>query len=410
MSKLKHLIEFLLGLFSYLMDFVIQFMPRDRHKWVYGASGGFRDNPKYLYLQANYEHPEINSIWIGRVKSDVLYLRSKGLKAYYWLTLKGFYHTMTAGVAICDHQLGNINSFLLGGAYYVNLWHGSSVKRVRWQNTDAFVKEYHLRNKEEMRTSFVFRMMLYQVLFKRPDFCLTPSTIQSKEFFAPMMDIPLENCVVGVFPRSQLLIAGKESALEFIRKNENQETLKFVEGLSKFNKVYIYMPTWRRTKNDFIAASGIDWNKLNGIFSKRNELLVLKLHPFTKLNMDKISTYSNIMIYPKNSDVYTVLPFIDCLITDYSSIYTDFLMMNKEIILFIFDYEDYVHSSNDLGDYDNYYIGRRAYDFDQLVQIIKNKEDCHIPHDKYSELMDFFWDNNRRQIDIVEEVKKRIGI
>lgn len=410
MSKLKHLIEFLLGLFSYLMDFVIQFMPRDRHKWVYGASGGFRDNPKYLYLQANYEHPEINSIWIGRVKSDVLYLRSKGLKAYYWLTLKGFYHTMTAGVAICDHQLGNINSFLLGGAYYVNLWHGSSVKRVRWQNTDAFVKEYHLRNKEEMRTSFVFRMMLYQVLFKRPDFCLTPSTIQSKEFFAPMMDIPLENCVVGVFPRSQLLIAGKESALEFIRKNENQETLKFVEGLSKFNKVYIYMPTWRRTKNDFIAASGIDWNKLNGIFSKRNELLVLKLHPFTKLNMDKISTYSNIMIYPKNSDVYTVLPFIDCLITDYSSIYTDFLMMNKEIILFIFDYEDYVHSSNDLGDYDNYYIGRRAYDFDQLVQIIKNKEDCHIPHDKYSELMDFFWDNNRRQIDIVEELKKRIGI
>ena len=410
MSKLKHLIQFLLGLLSYLMDIILQFVPRDRHKWVYGASGGFRDNPKYLYLQANYEHPEINSIWIGRVKSDVFYLRSRGLNACYYLSLKGLYHTMTAGVAICDHQLGNINCFLLGGAYYVNLWHGSSVKRVRWQNTDAFVKEYHLRNKEEMRTSFVFRMMLYQVLFKRPDFCLTPSTIQAKEFFAPMMDMPLDNCVVGVFPRSLLLIAGKGSALDFIRKNENQETLEFVERLNKFNKVYIYMPTWRRTKSDFIAASGIDWEKLNESLNKKNELLILKLHPHTKLNMDAITNYSNLMIYQKNSDVYTVLPFIDCLITDYSSIYTDFLMMNKEIILYIFDYEDYVHNSNDLGDYDKYYVGKRAYDFNQLLHIIESGKDCHVPQDKYHELMEFFWDNNRHQIDIVEEVKKRISL
>ena len=408
MSRLKHLIQFLLGFFSYLMDVVLQYMPRDRHKWVYGASGGFRDNPKYLYLQANYEHPEINSIWIGRVKSDVLLLRSRGLNACYYLSLKGLYHTITAGVAICDHQLGNINSFLLGGAYYVNLWHGSSVKRVRWQNTDAFVKEHHLRDKEEMRTSFTFRMMLYHVLFKRPDFCLTPSTIQAKEFFAPMMDMPLENCVVGVFPRSQLLIAGKESALDFIRKNENQETLKFVERLNIFNKVYIYMPTWRRSKSDFIAASGIDWKKLNESLHKKNELLILKLHPHTKLNMDAITNYSNLMIYQKNSDVYTVLPFIDCLITDYSSIYTDFLMMNKEIILYLFDYSDYIQNSNDLREYDKYYIGKRACDFNHLLHIIESGEDCHVPQYKYHELMEFFWDNNRHQIDIVEEVKKRI--
>ena len=410
MSNLKHLIQFLLGLMSYLMDIVLQFMPRDRQKWVYGASGGFRDNPKYLFLQATYKHPEIHSIWIGHSKSEVRYLRLKGLNAYYWLSLKGLYHTLTAGVAICDHQLGNINSYMLGGAYYVNLWHGSSVKRVRWQNTDAFVKEYHLKNKAEMRTSFVFRMMLYQVLFKRPDFCLTPSTIQAKEFFAPMMDMPLENCVVGVFPRSQLLIAGKESALDFIRKNENQETLSFVEGLNKFNKVYIYMPTWRRSKNDFISASGMDWQMLNNTLQKRNELLVLKLHPFTKVSFDSLAEYSNLMIYPSKSDVYTILPFIDCLITDYSSIYTDFLMMDKEIILFIFDYSDYVQNSNDLGEYDKYYVGRRAYDFNQLLHIIECGEDCHVNRQQYNELMEFFWDNNRHQIDLVEEVKKRISL
>lgn len=410
MTKLKHIVFFFRGLFSFMMDAILANLPRNKNKWVFGATSGFRDNPKYLFLEASENHQDIETVWISHIKNDVDYLQSRGLRAYYWLSLRGLYHTLTAGVAVCDHTLGNINEFLLGGVYYVNLWHGSSVKRVRWQNTDAFVKEYHLRNKEKMRTSFTFRMMLYQVLFKRPDFCLAPSTVQAKEFFAPMMDISLGKCIVGVFPRSQLLIAGKEFVLDFIRKNENQETLGFVEGLNKYNKIYIYMPTWRRDKSDFIAASGISWENLNDVLCKRNELVILKLHPYTKLNMDKISTYSNIMIYPKNSDVYTVLPFIDCLITDYSSIYTDFLMMNKEIVLFVFDFEDYIRNSNDLGEYDKYYVGKRAYDFNQLLHIIESGEDCHVPQDKYNELMEFFWDNNRQNIDIVDEVKRRIGL
>lgn len=410
MTKSEHLILFSRGLLAYIMDALLAFVPRDRHKWVFGATRGFRDNPKYLYIEASEKHHEIETIWISRIKSDVEYLRGKGLKAYYWLSLRGLYHTLTAGVAVCDHTLANINEFLLGGSYYVNLWHGSSVKRVRWQNAEIFVKEFNLKNENEMRTSFTFKMMQYQTLFKGPDFCLAPSTIQAKEFFAPMMDIPLENCVVGVFPRSRFLIEGKTQALKFMEKYDNQESLDFVKGLGRYSKIYIYMPTWRKGKVDFLAAAGIDWHHLNQCLEKRNELLILKLHPFTIIDMSEISGYSNLMVYPKDSDIYTVLPFIDCLITDYSSIYTDFLMMNKDIILFVFDYEDYVHNSNDLGEYDKYFVGKRAYNFTQLLQIIESGEDCHVPQDKYQELMEFFWDNNRHRIDIVEEVEKRISL
>jgi len=105
-----------------------------------------------------------------------------------------------------------------------------------------------------------------------------------------------------------------------------------------------------------------------------------------------------------------VLPFIDCLITDYSSIYTDFLMMNKEIILFVFDYEDYVKKSYELSEYDKYFVGKKTYTFNQLLQTITSEEDCHVPKEDYNRLMEFFWDNNRHNIDIVEEIKNRIGI
>ena len=128
------------------------------------------------------------------------------------------------------------------------------------------------------------------------------------------------------------------------------------------------------------------------------------------MDLSFLSSYSNIYNYPSTTDIYTVLPFIDCLITDYSSIYTDFLTMNKEIILFVYDYEDYMKGSFKLSEYDKYFAGKRAYDFNQLLHLIDSGEDCHVPQDKYHELMEFFWDNNRHQIDIVEEVKKRIGL
>ena len=156
--------------------------------------------------------------------------------------------------------------------------------------------------------------------------------------------------------------------------------------------------------------AGIDWQYLNDIMRESNSLFVVKLHPSTKINIDNLNCYSNLCIYPSVSDIYTVLPFIDCLITDYSSIYTDFLIMNKEIILYVFDYDEYVKTSYNLSEYDKYFIGKRAYNFDQLLQIMKSGEDCHVPKEQYEFLMNFFWDNNRYNIDIAEETKKRIGL
>jgi hypothetical protein len=84
--------------------------------------------------------------------------------------------------------------------------------------------------------------------------------------------------------------------------------------------------------------------------------------------------------------------------------------MNKEIILFVFDYNDYVEGDCMLSDYDKYFVGRRANDFNQLIDILITNKDCHIPKDRYDFIMNYFWDNNRYNIDIAEEIKTRIGI
>lgn len=408
MSNIKETFLVYRQFFCNLLDAIIKWLPRNKSKWVYGAFGGFRDNPKYLYYQTIEQHPEIRPIWIAQNKKDVEYIQKQGSEAYYYYSIKGLYHILTAKVAICDHSLGDINRHLTGGIYYVNLWHGASVKRVRWQAPDDYIRRFHLKSKEEMRTSFRFKMLMYQVLFRTPDLCLAPSTIEAKDYFAEMMDIPLEHCLVGVYPRSQFLINGKEAALEFIKKREPQDTLDFVNGLKSYNKTYIYMPTWRNDGSNFIEQASINWKQLNDVLQQKNELFVLKLHPFTHMDVSAILDYSNIAVYPTVSDIYTVLPFIDCLITDYSSIYTDFLMMNKEIILFVFDYDKYIKGSYDLENYDYYFVGKRAASFTKLLDVIKSGEDCHVPKEHYQRLMDYFWDNNRNKIDIVEEIKRRV--
>lgn len=408
MSGIKENIQICRQFLSNILDSIIKWLPRNKRKWVFGAFGGFRDNPKYLFFQTIEQHPEIRPIWIALNKRDVKLVRDQGGEAYYSYSLKGLYHILTSKVAVCDHSLGDINRHLTGGIYYVNLWHGASVKRVRWQAPDDYIRRFNLKNKEEMRTSFRFRMLMYQVLFRVPDLCLTPSSVQAKDFFAPMMGIPLDHCVVGVYPRSRFLISGKEAALEFIKKHEPTETLDFVNSLGAYSKTYIYMPTWRNDQEDFIKQAGINWGKMNEVLCEKNELFILKLHPFTQTNTEDVSNYSNIVIYPSSSDIYTVLPFIDCLITDYSSIYTDFLMMNKEIILFVFDYDKYVKNSYDLESYDYYFVGKRANSFSQLLDTIKTGEDCHVPNDQYQRLMNYFWENNSHGIDLVEEIKSRI--
>ena len=409
MRKDKNLKKFIWNMTAICIAPLVRLIPRKRNKWLFGAMQNFKDNPKYFFYWTNEHHPEIRSIWIAHSKSDVNKLSQQGFEVYYWMSLKGLYHALTAKVYISDHQIGNVNALFSGGVFYVNLWHGSSVKRVRWQAPQYFIQKYNLKNAAEMRTSWKVRVLEYPILFRTPDLCLAPSTIQAKDFFAPMMNIPLDKCIVGVYPRSRLLLEGKEAALEFIRKYESKETADFVAELGKYNKVYMYMPTWRNDGSDFIQQAGINWGNLNNVMKERNELFVLKLHPLTKTSLPKTEEYSNIKIYPKTSDIYTVLPFIDTLVTDYSSIYTDFLTMDKEIILFVFDYDSYVKQSYELSEFDTYFVAKRAYNFEELLTIMKKGLDCHVPKKDRERLLEFFWDSNNKQIDLVEEIKKRIN-
>jgi len=124
-------------------------------------------------------------------------------------------------------------------------------------------------------------------------------------------------------------------------------------------------------------------------------LFIFKLHPLTvfeKINLDEVNKFSNLTVMDKNMDIYPILPFTDCLISDYSSIYYDYLLMkDKEVYLFPYDYEEYILKSRSLAfDYNKQMPGRRFEDFNDLLGSIntdiipRSKEQEYIKNDYFS--------------------------
>jgi CDP-glycerol glycerophosphotransferase (TagB/SpsB family) len=101
------------------------------------------------------------------------------------------------------------------------------------------------------------------------------------------------------------------------------------------------MPTFR--ENGF-SAFPLDFKTLNKSMEEQNIKFYVKLHPYVLSKYRdtiKEQTFSNIIFYNTAGDIYPILKYIDILITDYSSIAYDFLLLNKPIIFFNYDYIEY---------------------------------------------------------------------
>lgn len=115
-------------------------------------------------------------------------------------------------------------------------------------------------------------------------------------------------------------------------------------------QIVIYMPTFRYEmeneqimaqikSGNFLALSGFDAKLLNEELKARHQYLIVKLHPYEMQLLGKQSSqYSNIAflnndyLFAHDYDLYELLGNTDMLVTDFSSIYFDYLTLNKPII------------------------------------------------------------------------------
>ena len=327
----KFFISFLrvIALLCYYVSFIF---PRSKNKWVFGESTGFNNNSKYFFIDVLENHPEIRAYWIAN-KKVTEQVRQYGYPAYYKFSIKGLWLCLTSKVYVVSSTQGCVDFWTSGGATIVNLWHGVGWKACLWSNP------FHSRFKKMGWFQNFHHKLYYPHLYYKPDLLLSSSPYMTKHFFAPMFEIPERKCVEDLYPRCKFMMLPKNTIISHMKKVDAIESLNLVERIKGYSKVIYYAPTFRDEQYDFIQESGIDNPKFNEFLKDHNCLFLIKCHPSTKIYRE--FNYSNVWMLNKYVDSYYIMPFTDILISDYSSIVFDYVLLEKKVILYPFDIDRY---------------------------------------------------------------------
>lgn len=337
----------------YGLSFLI---PRKKTIWLFGSTFGnrFADNPKYFYLYVNQNHKDIRAIWISKKQKIVKNLVEQGYEAYYSKSLKGIWFSLRGKIYLFDNYSKDICFWLSGGAIKYNFWHGIPLKKIQMDN--IFDKVRHPKNKWGK-----IKWALRRLSDEKPShYIVSPSKFLEAIYSSAFRT---NNVEVYSYPRNEYLLT---SLIENVYLAKEANVLEFIERKKVGKKVVLYMPTFRDSEAMFFDVVNIE--KLNEFIEQEEFLLIIKLHPKSKLKkVFSDMQHGNIIVLPSDYDPYPFLKVSDMLVTDYSSIYFDYLLLDRPIIFFDYDKEEYLAHSRELYfDYEEFTPGIKAKTMQEL--------------------------------------------
>ena len=238
----------------------------------------------------------------------------------------------------------------------INLWHGVPLKRIEYDDPLIAV------NKFGQRKDIVG--LIYNILVNKDDYHAVTSDYDSQKRQSSFRLKP-EQCAIVGNPRLDAIYNHFKNEEIFIEKDfENIENFK-----KQNKKIFLYMPTFRDTKKDI--SGWLQSKTVHNFLQNNNIILACKLHTNDKSIVDVCC--ENIYKINSNSDIYSLLKYSDALITDYSSIYFDYLLLDKPIIYYPLDLEEYQTKCRGFyAPYDELTAGVKAYNEQELIKAIQD--------------------------------------
>lgn len=332
-------------IFVRIISIVFYILPIKKNKIVIDNFGGngYGDNGKYL-AQELLKDKKYEIVWLLKNLNSEFPDSIKKVKIY---SLKAYYHMITARLWIGTIRNSQKPVFKRKNQFYMQTWHGGlPLKYIEKDAEETLSKEYiHKAKIDGKMTDFItssckFRSELYKNVFW--------TNAKILEFGIPRDDILFD-------------------------KN-NQESINLRKKYNLENKFLIlYAPSFR-SKPGFYENLKFDTERLRKtaeeVFGKE-VVIAFKIHPN---DTEKVKTlnWGNYINFSDEPDSQVVLMASDLVISDYSSMLMDFILIKKPTIAFIPDYEEY--SSNDRKLYFNIKSSGLPFaeTFEDLLLIIKN--------------------------------------
>lgn len=244
-------------------------------------------------------------------------------------------HTaLAAAVAVIDDHLLNSNPYagaLLAGARQVQIWHGISIKEIGFRNLAklAHMSPHFAR---VLRTCGEFSQLIGTSAAQEAEF---------RRWFGFRHYSPIG------YPRNDVLL--REPTAHDLLNVDMDAFRRAKDYLRRNRKVFLYAPTFRDGNHAWMMNAGLP--ELAEAIHAAGDLLIVNLHPVEQPLVPKLSqALPSVSFVRSRSDVYPLLRMATTLITDYSSIMFDYLLLDRPVLLFRPDHEAYTTQSRQLFD------------------------------------------------------------
>ena len=156
-----------------------------------------------------------------------------------------------------------------------------------------------------------------------------------------------------IFPRdNEIVICGQPRTDNMLNSQapvkEREIKARIISFNERKNKMILWLPTFReKSADEFDILSKEQLESLNQMCINRKYTVVIKPHPLSSFKAEDFNDYKGIKIITDQRldslgiNFYSVIRYSECLITDYSSVYFDYMLLDKPIGFVVSDISEY---------------------------------------------------------------------
>lgn len=357
-----------------ILSIINQVIPKDEKTVLLYGNLGFRDNIRYLYdylIENNY-NKKYKIVISSNVDPQII--QEDNVKTIG--NLKGVLAFLTAGHVY--YSFGKIPIYPSSRQCVIQTWHGTPFKGI-----DATLK------RTKRKRSFYSYALVSSDFFRKI----------GQELFSCKED----NIAICGQPRTDVMYNQKEK----------------YPILSKYDKFVLWMPTFRQSKllgysDSSFGGSMVpffnlnDLRELNNMLEEHNVGLVIKLHPAQDLDkyegimLSHVYLLSHDEFIKMDMDLYKLMGQADALITDYSSVFFDFMLMDKPIAFTLDDFEEYKKNRGFVVDNPDFFMaGHKIRSKENMIafmeDIILGKDKYKIQRQEVNQIVNRYQDGENRK-------------
>lgn len=362
---------------------IFKLFPLKKKTIVFSSFGGrnYSGNPRVISEEIQKLKLGYELVWL--LKGDASDIVPDGIKRIRTDSLLASYYLYTSKFWIDDSRK-TISHKKRNSQVYFQTWHGTPLKKIEFDAKDKLSKHYLKYAQKDSES------ITYLLSGNKYSSDIYPSAFRIKA--------------------NKILNIGTPRNDQLVKEFKSQKTI-----YDKKTVTILFAPTFRNNPNDngVSQLKKVDVTLMKEYFQSKNQKInfLVKFHPNvnSQLSKEKASleymAEHSIELVPDGILLENLFSNIDLLITDYSSIFFDYALSEKPLILFNYDEKKYAEERGFYIELNDLPVPK-AQNADDLIKIIScQKEELLNSSRKLLNYLDNYENGNSTQ-KIIESIVK----